>query len=236
MTPLQEFAQAVKEARKAFDADRDMAAWLVFYEAKQTAYAKLVAVLPQVEAIEDFWRYVQNMAPAAWLPIIEGEILRITHSKHLCRDCGAVAVTWPKRRCARCQNARRLETYKKAKQRARVKQWMRKCPVCKVEPLKPRCRVCLFCQKASRRARNQRYQKSLKDGSVRRLEPRFTTEGMSTVTRNRLTRHTRQTVETEGVLAQSRRALRVGRRETPLQRKVKLSAGRYLVPTPQRNT
>jgi hypothetical protein len=193
MTPLQDFAQAVKEERKAFDADRDMAAWLVFYEAKQAAYAKLVVVLPQVEAIEDFWRYVQNMAPAAWLPIIEGEILRITQSKHLCRDCGAVAVTWPKRRCARCQKARRLETYQKAKQRARVKRRMRKCPVCKVEPLNPRSRVCLSCQKASRRARNQRYQKSLKDSFVRRVQPRFTRGGMSTVTRNHLTRQTAQT-------------------------------------------
>jgi hypothetical protein len=187
MTPLQSFAQTVTEAHKAFDADRDMAAWLVFYEAKQAAYAKLVAALPQVEAIEDFWRYVQNMAPAAWLPIIEREILRITHSKHLCRDCAAVAVTWPKRRCARCQKARRLETYQKAKQRARAKERRRKCPVCKVEPLNPRCRVCLSCQKASRRARNQRYQKSLKNGFVRRVEPRFTREGMSTVTRSHLT-------------------------------------------------
>lgn len=163
MTPLQDFAQAVTEARNAFDANRDVAAWLAFYEAKQTAYAKLVTALPQVEAIEDFWRYVQNMAPAEWLPIIESEILRITHSEHLCRDCGTVAVTWRKRRCARCLKARRIESYQKAKQRARVKQRMRKCPVCMVEPLNPCCRVCLPCQKASRRARNQRYQKSLKD-------------------------------------------------------------------------
>ena len=43
MTPLQTFAQTVTEARKMFDASRDTAAWLVFYEAKQIAYAKLVA-------------------------------------------------------------------------------------------------------------------------------------------------------------------------------------------------
>jgi hypothetical protein len=201
MTPLQDFAQAVTEARKAFDADRDMAAWLVFYEAKQTAYTKLVATLPQIKAIEDdFWRYVQNMTPAAWLPIIEGEVARIRRMKELCRDCGAVAVTWFERRCARCQKARRLETYQKAKQRARVKQRMRKCQVCKVEALNPHCRVCLSCQKASRRARNQRYQKSLKDGSVRRGQPNFTREGMSTVTRSRMTRRPRQTVGSESVL------------------------------------
>jgi hypothetical protein len=63
MTPLQDFAVSVTEARKVFEAGRDMASWLVFYEAKQTAYAKLHAALPQVETIEGFWRYVQNMGP-----------------------------------------------------------------------------------------------------------------------------------------------------------------------------
>jgi hypothetical protein len=117
MTPLQTFAQMVTETRKVFDASRDPAAWLVFYEAKQMAFVKLVAALPQVKEIEDLWRYVQNMAPTAWLPIIEDEISRITQSKHLCRGCGAAAVTWPQRRCARCQKARRLETYQRAKKR-----------------------------------------------------------------------------------------------------------------------
>jgi hypothetical protein len=214
---LQDFAQAVTEARKAFDAERDMAAWLVFYEAKQTAYTKLVAALPQVEAIESFWRYVQNMAPAAWLPIIEDEIL--PRSKHLCTSCGAVAVTWPdERRCAQCQKARRLETYQKAKQRARVKQRMRKCPVCKVKPLNPRGRVCLSCQKASRRARNRRYQKSLKDGSVRRVQPRFTREGMSTLARNHITGQPRQTVDSKGVLPAGAIAGPVAAKQQPFPR------------------
>jgi hypothetical protein len=201
MKPLQDFSYAVTEARKIFEAGHDMAAWLVFYEAKEAAYAKLVAALPQVDAIEDFWRYTQNMPPTAWLPIMESEILRITHRKHFCRDCGAVAITWPERRCTQCQKARRLETYQRAKQRARVKQRMRKCPLCKVETLNLRCRVCLSCQKASRRARNQRYQKSLKDGSVRRVQPNFTSEEMSTVTGNRMTSQPLQTVDSEGVLA-----------------------------------
>jgi len=197
---LQDFAHEVANARKVFDAGRTMSAWLVFYEAKELAYTKLVAAIPPVKEIEDFWRYVQNMGPTTWLPIIEREILRIIHSKHLCRDCGAVAVMWPQRLCAHCQKARRLETYRKARQRARVKQRMRKCPVCKVEPLNPRCRICPTCQKASRRARNQRYQKSLKDDSVRRVQPNFTSEGKSTVTRNRMTRQNLQTVDSERVL------------------------------------
>jgi hypothetical protein len=190
----------VAQARQLFDTGRDIAAWLVFYEAKQTAYVELVAALPQIDAIEDFWRYVQNMAPAAWLPIIESEVKRVKRSKYLCHDCGSVAVTWPQRRCAQCQKARRLETYQKAKQRARVKQRMRKCPACNVERLNPRCRVCLSCQKKSRRVRNQRYQKSLKDGSVRRARLNFTRGGMSTVTRNHVTRQARRTVDKEGVL------------------------------------
>ena len=200
MTPLQTFAQTVTETRKVFDASRDTAAWLVFYEAKQMAYAKLVAALPQVKEIEDFWRYVRNMAPAAWLPIIEDETLRITHSKHLCRDCGAAAITWPQRRCARCQKARRLETYQKAKKRTRIKQRLRKCSICNVEPLNPRCRVCLSCRKASRRARNERYQKSLKHDSLRRVQPNFAREEISTVIRNHITRQPLQTVDSEGVL------------------------------------
>ena len=91
MTPLQPFAQTVTAIRKVFDASRDTAAWLVFYEAKQVAYDKLVAALPQIKEIEDFWHYVQNIAPAAWLPIIEDEILRITQCKHLCGYCVASA-------------------------------------------------------------------------------------------------------------------------------------------------
>jgi hypothetical protein len=174
-----------------------------FLRSKRSGLRQVRGCLAQVAAIEDFWRYTQNMPPTAWLPIMESEILRITHRKHFCRDCGAVAITRPERRCTQCQKARRLETYQRAKQRARVKQRMRKCPLCKVETLNLRCRVCLSCQKASRRARNQRYQKSLKDRSVRRVQPNFTSEEMSTVTGNRMTSQPLETVDSEGVLAGS---------------------------------
>jgi hypothetical protein len=166
---LREFAKTVTEARKVFAASGGVGsaggvrAWLVFYDAKQAAYAKLVAALPQVAAIPDFWSYVQNMPATQWLPIIEAQIEQITRSRSLCEECGAVEVSWPTHRCPGCQEATRRETYRKSKQRTRIKQQMRKCPVCMVEPLNPCCRVCLSCQKASRRARNQRYQKSLKD-------------------------------------------------------------------------
>jgi hypothetical protein len=54
MTPLQDFAHAVATACRVFNSGRGMAEWLVFHEAKQAAYSKLVTALPQVEGIEDF--------------------------------------------------------------------------------------------------------------------------------------------------------------------------------------
>jgi hypothetical protein len=131
MTSLQRFANAVTHARNLFHADRGVRAWLVFYEAKQAAYSELVAALPQLEEIRDFWRYVQNMPVAKWMPIIETEVERITRKRSLCHDCGAAEITWPERRCVQCRKERRLDTYRKAKDRARVRQEARKCPVCK---------------------------------------------------------------------------------------------------------
>jgi hypothetical protein len=201
MTPLQIFAQTVAQARQVFETGRDMTTWLVFYEAKQTAYAKLLAALPQVKDIENFWRYVQNMAPAAWLPIIDGEIKRTTRSKYLCRDCAAIGVTWPQQRCAQCQKERRLETYRKAKKRERVKQQMRKCRVCKFEPLiNPRQRVCASCQADARRERNRRYQKALRGWRLRRVQPDFTSKELSTLMPTGVTCQSRQCVDREGVL------------------------------------
>jgi hypothetical protein len=81
MTPLQAFAREVTRARKVFDAERNVVAWLAFYEAKQAAYADLVAALPQVKEIHGFWHYIQNMPLVAWLPVIESEITRITKSR-----------------------------------------------------------------------------------------------------------------------------------------------------------
>ena len=181
--PLQDFAQTVTKARRAFDANRSMAAWLVFYEAKQAAYAKLVAALPQVADIEDFWRYVQNMSAATWLPMLEREADRISQSARKCRDCAA-PVVWPGRRCISCRLVRRRRICQLAQERARIKQRMRKCPACRVAPLLPRRRKCAPCLKASRARRKQRYKKSLKDGSGVRVQPKFTREEMSSSSQN----------------------------------------------------
>jgi hypothetical protein len=200
MTPLQDFADTMMKVRKKFNADRDRAAWLVFYETKQSAYAKLVGALPQLKEIQDFWRYVQSMRATEWLPIIEAEVARITRSKSLCHDCGAVEINWPERRCAQCKRARRLDTYRKAKERARVKQRMRKCPRCKAEPLNARQRVCFSCQANARRGRNRRYQKSLKHRKLRRVQAEFTREATSTVPAFQPATLLAKNVEREGVL------------------------------------
>jgi hypothetical protein len=59
MTPLQGFASAIAKARSGFDSGGP---WIAFYEAKQTAYAELIAALPEIEKVSHFWRYVQNRA------------------------------------------------------------------------------------------------------------------------------------------------------------------------------
>lgn len=181
MTPLQEFARTVIEARTVFDADRDMAAWLVFYEAKQEAYTNLIAALPLVNEIEDFWRYVQNMPSVAWLPIIEGEISLITKSRCLCARCQKVKVTWPERFCDKCRKIRRSEAAAKSRQTRKLKEQMRKCPICHTTPLQPRQRKCDECKQSARRDRNRRYQKSLKEPKIRRVQPDLTREAMLTV-------------------------------------------------------
>ena len=181
MTPLQAFAQAMMEAHKVFDADHSMAGWVVFYEAKQTAFAKLVAALPQVKEVEDFWRYVQNTASTAWLRIVEGEINSVTKSRCLCQRCQKVNVSWPKRFCDECRKVRRSEAATKARHTRKLKEQMRKCPICLTTPLQPRRRKCADCKESARRDRNRRYQKSLKESEIRRLQPNLTREEMLTV-------------------------------------------------------
>jgi hypothetical protein len=182
MTPLQDFARTVTEARTVFDADRNMAAWLVFYESKQPAYAKLVAALPLVKEIEDFWRYVQNMTSAAWLPIIDRKISRITKSRCLCARCQKVKVSWVESFCDECRKIRRSEAAIKSRLTRKRKEQMRKCPICHTTPLQqPRQRKCDDCKQSARRDRNRRYQKSLKESEIRRFQPNLTREAMLTV-------------------------------------------------------
>ena len=180
MTPLQTFAQAVTKAREAFDADRSMAAWLVFYEAKQRAHAELVAALPQVKEIEDFWRYVQSMASTAWLPIVEGEINGVNKSRCLCARCQQVKVSFPERFCDECRKSRRSDAAIKSRLTRELKEQMRKCPICHTTPLQPRQRKCDKCKQSTRRDRNRRYQKSLKESEIRRVRQNLTREAMLT--------------------------------------------------------
>jgi hypothetical protein len=181
MTPLQTFAQAVTKAREAFDADRSMAAWLVFCEAKWGAYTKLAAALPRVTEVENFWRYVQSMPSIAWLPIIDGEITSITNSRCICAHCQKVKVSFPERFCDKCRKIRRSEAATKARRTRKAKAQVRKCPICKITPLQLRQQKCLDCKQSARRDRNKRYQKSLKEPEIRRVQPDLTREAMLTV-------------------------------------------------------
>jgi hypothetical protein len=171
----------VTEAHNVFDAGRDMAAWLIFYETKQTAYTKLAAIVPQVKEVKDFWRYVQNMPSVVWLPMIEGAIERITKSRCLCARCQEVKVFWPERFCDKCRKVRRSEAVTKARLTSKLKERMRKCPICKTTPLQPRQRKCDECKQTVRRDRNKRYQKSLKESELRRFQPNLTREAMLTI-------------------------------------------------------
>jgi hypothetical protein len=197
---LREFAKTITEARTVFEADRSMKTWLALYEAKHAAYSELVTALPQIAEIEDFWRYVQNMPVVKWVPIIEAEVQHIMPGRTLCEDCGAVEVSWPTRRCAQCQEARRRETYRNAKQRKRTKERIRQCQVCQVEPLGPYQKVCASCQTKHRQERNQRYQKSLKERNLRRVQPDSTKEKSSTVSASGVSGYPVQNVELEAVL------------------------------------
>jgi len=181
MRSLQRFAETVTHARKLFYTRGGVHAWLEFYEAKQRTYAELVRTLPQVKEIQDFWRYVKNMPVTQWLPIIEAQVERITRKRSVCHDCAAVEISWPEHLCPECKKARRLESYRKAKERARIKQRMRKCPRCKIEPLDRRQKVCCMCKANARRDRNRRYQEGRKEAAIRRVQPEFTREGTSTI-------------------------------------------------------
>ena len=181
MTPLQCFAETVTKARTVFDTNRDFTAWLVFYETRQTAYTKLAAVVPQVKEVEDFWRYVQNMPSVIWLPMIEGAIERITKSRCLCARCQEVKVSWPERFCDGCRKIRRSEAATKSRQTRKLKEQMRKCPICLTTPLLPRQRKCADCKESARRDRNRRYQRSFEESKIRRLQPNLTREAMLTV-------------------------------------------------------
>lgn len=201
MTPLQRFAEALAHARKLLHADRSVRAWLDFYEAKQSAYSTLVARLPQVRDIPDFWRYVQDMPVAKWVSLIEADVGRITRRRSLCHECGAAEISWPRRLCLECKKAKRLETYRKVKERARIKRRSRKCPRCKIETLNRRQKVCHTCKASARRERNRRYQKCLKEAVIRRVQPDFTSQGISTIPISQPVTMLEQSVAPEAVLA-----------------------------------
>jgi hypothetical protein len=192
MSPLQLFAQEVSTARREFEAMRGMSSWLVFFEAKQAAYEKLVAELPKAKDIEDFWRYVQSMPTVVWLPIIERELERI--AGHHCRDC-PTPIPMARILCDSCKSAARIEALRLAQARKREKDKLPRCPECGNNPIYPEQRKCDACKRQARRDRNERYLKSLKEVKVRRLEADFTQHGLVITPQKRVKVGVGQTVD-----------------------------------------
>jgi hypothetical protein len=152
--PLLAFAKSIADAQGQFTPS-DCASWLAFYEAKDAAYGELLSAQPEVSAIkdEDFWRYVQNMPPAQWLPILAREIKRIRAS-WVCRDCRA-----PLEKagiCPKCLRARRLQSLRvcRARRRKRARS-VRRCPDCGTK-LGIRQRFCQPCRTSRRRESKRR--------------------------------------------------------------------------------
>ena len=147
--PLLDFAQSIADAQRQF-IPGNCSFWLAFYEAKQAAYSKLLRAQPEVRAIEDFWRYVQNMPAARWLPILTREIKRIRAS-WVCQDC---SVPMEKAgTCPKCLKARRLESLRIFRERQR--ETVRRCPDCGAK-LGMRQRFCQPCRTSRRRESKRR--------------------------------------------------------------------------------
>jgi hypothetical protein len=150
--PLLAFAKSIADGQRQF-IPGNCSSWLAFYEAKRAAYGELLRAQPEVRAIEDFWRYVQNTPAAQWLPILEREIKRIRAS-WVCRDC---RVPMEKAgTCPKCLKARRLEslrTYREL-QRERAGR-VRRCPGCGTK-LGMRRRFCQPCATSRRRESKRR--------------------------------------------------------------------------------
>ena len=147
--PLLAFAQSIADAQRQF-IPGNCSSWLAFYEAKQAAYSKLLRAQSEVRAIEDFWRYVQNMPAARWLLILAREIKRIRAS-WICQDCSA-----PMEKagtCPKCLTARRLESLRIFRERQR--ETVRRCPDCGAK-LGMRQRFCQPCRTSRRRESKRR--------------------------------------------------------------------------------
>jgi hypothetical protein len=77
MSPLEAFAAAIGKARRTFSPEQGCSGWLVFQDAKQAAYTKLVKAIPEVEDIVDFWRFVQNIGTNQIAAFLRSELAKL---------------------------------------------------------------------------------------------------------------------------------------------------------------
>jgi len=171
VSALQLFAQEVTRARREFESNPDITTqWLTYFEAKQAAYAELLGAVPEVEGIEDFWRYVQNTPTAVWFPVIERQLGRI--AGHHCRDC-ATLIPVTRELCDECRKVARAKTLRLAQSRKREEDKLPRCPECGTNPIRGDQRKCDVCKREARRSRNRRHRESLNQVKVRRVEAVF---------------------------------------------------------------
>src|SRR4029450_2893312 len=77
MSPLEAFAAAIDKARRTFSPEQGCSGWLVFQDAKQAAYTKLMEAIPEVEGIVDFWRFVQNIETSQIAAFLRSELAKL---------------------------------------------------------------------------------------------------------------------------------------------------------------
>ena len=185
MSPsLLAFAKSVADAKRQF-VPGDCSSWLAFYEAKEAAYGELLRAQPEVHEIEEFWRYVQNMPAAQWLPILAPDIKRIRAS-WICRDCRT-----PMEKagiCPKCLKARRLESLRTCRERRReTARSVRRCPDCgtKLGIRRRFCQPCATSRRRESKRRSKRRQLTCKSPSekmkqfsipVQEADPRFVSQ------------------------------------------------------------
>lgn len=168
MRALLTFARSVATARERFRPG-DHSSWLRFYQAKQDAYADLLAAQPAIKAVPEFWRLVQNRLAHEWVPLVAKEIQCLT------RDCKV-----------QCDAENRRRQYREAKQRQAQRQQMRLCPVCKIERLAAGKKICKPCQRAAAARRSKRFRAKLKDAARNGIADQFMREANSTKSTPRL--------------------------------------------------
>ncbi len=152
ISPIIDFAMQLESARQSFgQTDKLNSAriqqWIGFMEAKENLLTLLQKRLPQVCEISEFWRSVQYLSGPRLVKWLRSAVAEI-ELKRRCHQCTA-KIEWPRKFCKECAKERKTAAVAQARERARVKQALRKCE-CGAR-LDPRRRFCDSCARSRRR-------------------------------------------------------------------------------------